>query len=112
VEIAKKPVTSLATLLPAMEAFHRRYMVSNKVLRLWADMVSTLEISMIVPQHGAPGRPGHPGIHRLGAGPELRHRSGQLGQLPRAELTRQADRTKGPAECDGARGRRRRSSAW
>ena len=37
-----------------MEAFHRRYMVSNKVLRLWADMVSTLKISMIVPQHGCP----------------------------------------------------------
>jgi len=29
-------------------------MVSNKVLRLWADMVSTLKIDMIVPQHGAP----------------------------------------------------------
>ena len=51
---AAEPVTSLATLLPKMEAFHRRYMVSNKVLRLWADMVSTLKIEMIVPQHGAP----------------------------------------------------------
>jgi flavorubredoxin len=51
---ATKPVTSLASLLPAMEGFHRRYMVSNKVLRLWADMVSTLKIDMIVPQHGAP----------------------------------------------------------
>ena len=40
--------------MPAMEGFHRRYMVSNKVLRLWADMVSTLKIEMIVPQHGAP----------------------------------------------------------
>jgi flavorubredoxin len=37
-----------------MEGFHRRYMVSNKILRLWADMVSTLPIDMIVPQHGAP----------------------------------------------------------
>jgi flavorubredoxin len=37
-----------------MEKFHRRYMVSNKVLRLWADMVSTLKIDMIAPQHGAP----------------------------------------------------------
>ncbi|HSI47973.1 MAG TPA: MBL fold metallo-hydrolase [Ideonella sp.] len=53
-EIARTPVSSLATLLPRMEAFHRRYMVSNKVLRLWADMVSTLDIQMLVPQHGAP----------------------------------------------------------
>jgi flavorubredoxin len=29
-------------------------MVSNKVLRLWADMVEPLAIRMIVPQHGAP----------------------------------------------------------
>jgi flavorubredoxin len=53
-KLAAEPVTSLATLLPKMEAFHRRYMVSNKVLRLWADMVSTLKIEMMVPQHGAP----------------------------------------------------------
>ncbi|MBQ0961200.1 FprA family A-type flavoprotein [Ideonella sp. 4Y11] len=51
---AKQPATSLATLLPRMEAFHRRYMVSNKVLRLWADMVEPMAIDMIVPQHGAP----------------------------------------------------------
>ena len=37
-----------------MAPFHRRYMVSNKVLRLWARMVSPLPIAMIVPQHGAP----------------------------------------------------------
>jgi flavorubredoxin len=49
-----KPVHSLAALLPHMEGFHRRYMVSNKIMRLWADMVSTLKIDMIVPQHGAP----------------------------------------------------------
>ncbi len=51
---AGQPVTELAPLLPKMEAFHRRYMVSNKVLRLWADMVAPLPIRMIVPQHGAP----------------------------------------------------------
>ena len=51
---ATTPVTSLAPLLPRMEAFHRRYMVSNKVLRLWADMVAPLQIDMMVPQHGAP----------------------------------------------------------
>jgi flavorubredoxin len=53
-EAAKTPMQSIAPLLPSMEAFHRRYMVSNKVMRLWADMVSTLDIRMIVPQHGAP----------------------------------------------------------
>ncbi|QPF72963.1 FprA family A-type flavoprotein [Roseateles sp. DAIF2] len=37
-----------------MEGFHRRYMVSNKVMRLWASMVRELDIAMIVPQHGAP----------------------------------------------------------
>jgi len=37
-----------------MEGFHRRYMVSNKVLRLWARMVKGLDISMMVPQHGLP----------------------------------------------------------
>lgn len=51
---ARTPVTSLADHLPHMEAFHRRYMVSGKVLRLWADMVERLPITMIVPQHGAP----------------------------------------------------------
>ena len=51
---AGEPVTKLAKLLPSMETFHRRYMVSTKILRLWADMVGTLPISMIVPQHGAP----------------------------------------------------------
>ncbi len=49
-----QPVTSLREHLPRMEAFHRRYMVSNRVLRLWAAMVRDLPISMIVPQHGAP----------------------------------------------------------
>jgi flavorubredoxin len=51
---AGTPVTRLAEVLPKMHAFHQRYMVSNKILRLWADMVSTLPIEMIVPQHGAP----------------------------------------------------------
>jgi flavorubredoxin len=51
---AKQPVEDLAALLPAMERFHRRYMVSNKILRLWTDMVSDLPIRMMVPQHGAP----------------------------------------------------------
>jgi flavorubredoxin len=53
-QAAQQPADSLDRLLPAMERFHQRYMVSNKVLRLWADMVSPLPIKMMVPQHGAP----------------------------------------------------------
>jgi flavorubredoxin len=51
---AAKPVTDLAAHIPKMEGFHRRYMVSNKILRLWARMARQLPIAMIVPQHGAP----------------------------------------------------------
>lgn len=51
---AQQSVRSLAEHVPRMEAFHRRYMVSNKVLRHWARMVRELDIEMIVPQHGAP----------------------------------------------------------
>ncbi len=36
-----------------MEAFHKRYMACNDALRLWAQMVRTLEIDIIAPQHGA-----------------------------------------------------------
>ena len=53
-EAARQPVTSLASHVPRMEPFHRRYMVSNKILRLWAQMARRLTIDMIVPQHGAP----------------------------------------------------------
>jgi flavorubredoxin len=35
-----------------MEAFHQRYMVSNKIVRFWAQMVRQMDIEMIVPQHG------------------------------------------------------------
>jgi flavorubredoxin len=48
------PIQSLSAHIPRMEPFHRRYMVSNKILRLWAEMVRTLPIRMLVPQHGAP----------------------------------------------------------
>jgi flavorubredoxin len=50
----RTPISELAPHLPRMLAFHRRYMVSNKVLRLWAAMVEPLPIRMLVPQHGAP----------------------------------------------------------
>lgn len=47
-------IPSLAPMLSTMEGFHKRYMVSNKILRLWALMVKKLDIQMIVPQHGRP----------------------------------------------------------
>ena len=47
-------IHDLDDLKPRMEAFHRRYMVSRKVLRYWASMVRGLPVKMIVPQHGAP----------------------------------------------------------
>lgn len=46
------PVKKLSEMMPYMEGFHRRYMNSNKVCRLWANMVRQLDIEMIVPQHG------------------------------------------------------------
>ena len=51
---ASRPVHELAPHLPRMEAFHRRYMASRKVLQWWAHMVRGLPIEMIAPQHGAP----------------------------------------------------------
>ncbi|MFZ6848203.1 MBL fold metallo-hydrolase [Undibacterium sp. RuRC25W] len=38
--------------LHTMSGFHKRYMVSNKVCRLWANMVREMDIDMMVPQHG------------------------------------------------------------
>lgn len=49
---AANPVTDWDRHLPLMEPFHRRYMVANKICRYWANMVSQLDIEMIVPQHG------------------------------------------------------------
>ncbi|HJL15934.1 MAG TPA: MBL fold metallo-hydrolase [Sandaracinaceae bacterium LLY-WYZ-13_1] len=39
--------------VPSMEGFHRRYMASNRAMRLWADMVRELDVQIIAPQHGA-----------------------------------------------------------
>lgn len=38
--------------LKHMEGFHKRYMVSNKACRLWARMVRSMNLKMMVPQHG------------------------------------------------------------
>lgn len=51
---AREPVTDLLPHIARMEGFHRRYMVSNKILRLWTRMARQLDVAMIVPQHGAP----------------------------------------------------------
>jgi len=49
-----QPVRDFEAHVPLMLRFHTRYMVCNRALRLWADMVEQLEIEGIVPQHGAP----------------------------------------------------------
>jgi flavorubredoxin len=53
-EVAAQPLNSLYPMPAGMEAFHKRYMVSNKILKLWVRMVRELDVKMIVPQHGAP----------------------------------------------------------
>jgi len=54
-EAIVEPITTRSEFLahlPNMEGFHRRYMVSNKVCQLWANMVRRMDIDMLVPQHG------------------------------------------------------------
>lgn len=36
-----------------MEGFHRRYMVANKAIKGWVELVRTLDVETIAPQHGA-----------------------------------------------------------
>ena len=52
-DLAAQPVEDFDSHVGAMIGFHRRYMVSNKICRLWANMVRQMDIEMIVPQHGA-----------------------------------------------------------
>lgn len=49
---AERPVADFAAHVPKMIGFHRRYMISSKVTRFWAQMVRGLDIEQIVPQHG------------------------------------------------------------
>lgn len=51
---ASEPVEDFAAHIKLMEGFHRRYMTSNKACRLWAKMVSQMDVQMIIPQHGRP----------------------------------------------------------
>lgn len=38
--------------LPHIEAFHRRYMCSNRAARVWVEAVSRLDVEFLAPQHG------------------------------------------------------------
>ena len=38
--------------LPYIEWFHRRYMCSNRAVRVWVETISKLDIDIIAPQHG------------------------------------------------------------
>ena len=53
------PVVNFDAHIRSMQGFHQRYMVSNRVCRLWAQMARSMDIEMIVPQHGRPiaGKP-------------------------------------------------------
>jgi len=48
------PVSDFAAHTSNMVDFHRRFMGSNKILRLWVNMVRELDLEWIVPQHGRP----------------------------------------------------------
>ena len=51
-EKAAEPITNFAAHVQFMEGFHRRYIVTRKICRFWANMVRQLDIEQIVPQHG------------------------------------------------------------
>lgn len=54
VDDASQPVEDFEAHVQHMEGFHKRYMVSNRACRLWANMVRGMDIEMMVPQHGRP----------------------------------------------------------
>lgn len=54
VDDAANPVKDFDAHIPTMRGFHQRYMCSKRVIRLWASMVRTMDVDMIVPQHGSP----------------------------------------------------------
>jgi len=51
-EKADEPITDFASHVPYMIGFHKRYIVTGKVCRYWANMVRQLDIEQVVPQHG------------------------------------------------------------
>ncbi len=54
VDTANEPVQDFAAHIPTMKGFHERYMCSRRVVHLWANMVRSMDVEMIVPQHGRP----------------------------------------------------------
>ncbi len=55
VDIApERPVRNFDKHVNKMLGFHQRYMVSNKICRLWVNMVRDMDVEIIVPQHGRP----------------------------------------------------------
>lgn len=52
VDNADEPITDFQQHIRKMKGFHQRYMGSKRVVRLWVNMVRSMEIDMIVPQHG------------------------------------------------------------
>ncbi|WP_425530480.1 hypothetical protein, partial [Stenotrophomonas maltophilia] len=54
VDDASQPLKDFDSHVMKMKAFHQRYMCSNKVIRLWVNMVRQMDIEMIFPQHGSP----------------------------------------------------------
>lgn len=46
------PVENFDEHIPSMKAFHQRYMCSQKACALWANMVRSMKVKKIVPQHG------------------------------------------------------------
>ena len=50
----ERPVRDFNKHVDKMLGFHQRYMVSNKVCRLWANMVRGMDVEIMVPQHGRP----------------------------------------------------------
>jgi len=51
---ADEAVTDFDAHISLMEGFHTRYMTSNHACRLWANMVKSMDVNMLVPQHGKP----------------------------------------------------------
>lgn len=45
-------VDDFASHLPYIEDFHRRYMCSNRAIKVWLNTIAKLDIDFIAPQHG------------------------------------------------------------
>jgi len=48
----KKEIIDFQEHIKALETFHKRYMASNKVCKIWVKKVKKYKINTIAPQHG------------------------------------------------------------